>query len=1621
MLQRVSLEILEDRTLPSISTTSALIAAIHSANSSGTSTTLTLAPGVLFNFVAADNSADGGNALPVITGNITIVGNNDILVRTGTDPYRLFDVATQGALTLQNLTLQGGLASFGGALYSAGTLNLNGVTVKNNTAQGSNGESGRGPAPSGNGGSGTDGIGGGLYVALGSVSLTNDILSSNTALGGNGGDSVNGYTGQTQAKTFSGGFGGSGGEAAGGGLYVASAGGLVFLGNDTFSGNQALGGSGGKGGNGYFAGAGGAGGGAAGGAIDVTTEGSITLSNDSFFNNAALGGPGGQGGSAGNGGFGGDGGFSGNGVSGGLAVSAGGDITLSNDTFAGNLAHGGDGGAGGKGGDGRSANGGPGGFGGGAANGVGGGLAVSAAGNINLSNDTLSGNTAQGGDAGRGGLGGKGASTTFGGFNGGTGGGGGSGGSALGGGLFVGSGTIYLTNDTVASNSARGGYGGSGGDGGDGGFGSIGVSPGAGGRGGAGGDGGAAEGGGFFVPAVDVASALANSLIAENGPVAGTGVPGGLGGHPGGSSSRASGGASGSDGNASGPDVSGSVLSSDHDLIGDPSGSSGFSTANGDILSPPFVGLDPNGLQNNGGPTQTIALVSSSAAIDRGDDNALGLPATDQRGFARIVGSAVDIGAFEFGATPVTANVVISGSTHFSGDAGGLITYTLTVRNKSASAQSNVSVADSMPADATLVSWTTASSWNRSAPPAGSSSGTVTAWIGSLAANCTAMFALVVRVSAATAVGTVISNTVSLAPAAAGSSSGTNSVSFNTAVLSAPTIQVDASGHLLIMGDGAGNQITLGVGTSGGVFVNFNGTLFPFGPGQVSSIEVETASDGGALETVLATPAAVPLTINAGGSGDAVAAGNQAGTVSSILGPLAVNGQGTTRFTVFDQGSTTVQTYTLTASTVTRSGGFAATYANVGSLMVNGASAPLITTYDIEGTAAGTPVVLNGGTGQDDFDVTPTGQDLDTLASLLTLNGGGGHNFLTVDDAAAPVAESFTVSPTSLSRSGSAGIRLSGMLSAEVQGGGHGNNFAVPSLLGTASFSLFVDCGSGGDTVSVGNATSGLDSLQDFLAVTDNFDLSTLVLDDRASSVTGRPYTIFGSEVLWGQHQLDYAGVGSLVLDVGSGRGDRVTYEESAAATTVNAGIGGDTVQTNGAVGLIGPGPLTINGVANTNTMFLALDQSATPETYTLTATPTGGEVLARSGGLVATCNTVHSLVIQGGNGGDQFKEIDPATTLVTCHGGSGINSLSATEGVGHFTGWAITGPGSGRAGGRITFTGMHDLVGTSSVDNFVFSPGGSIAGSIAGGSGPLGNILSYANEPGPVTVNMQTGAAPQIAGGAAGGFSGITIFQGSTSSANTLIGLNANTTWTLKAANGGAGIAGSYAFIFSGFQNLVGGAGLDVFTFTAGGSLSGSLNGGAAPVQQGNWLDYSALATPVTVNLQTGSATGVAGGVSNFQNVHGGNGGNTLTGNSQGNILIGGTGADTLTGGTGASLLIGGQGSDQVTGGSGNDILIGDAITFDAMLPRDEDALMAILAEWQSSDSYAVRFRDIDTGTGGGLNGTARLNFGTSVKDDGAADTVTAALSAKALNWFFQGAGDTLVNVQTSEHINNT
>ncbi|MGH7172762.1 MAG: choice-of-anchor Q domain-containing protein [Gemmataceae bacterium] len=305
---RPQLERLEDRLVPAATTpatvvvpptttftvaagdTATLIADIETANASGLATTINLTRGT-YDFMSANNNTFGPNALPAITGDITINGNGAVLMRDPSlgqsTPFRLLYVSggevastaggvatgqTIGSLTLNNLTLEGGLAEggdsgtgggglgAGGAIFNQGILALSEVTVAQNTALG---------GTSGNGLS-TDG---------GNVTATTSLPASLGTFGAGG----NGVTATTKGGiTYNTGGGGAGGFGGGGG----AGGGTTYTSKGGTKTSKAGAGGFGAGSGTTKSGSGGLG---AGGGI-FNMYGTLTITNSTLANNIAQGG-----------------------------------------------------------------------------------------------------------------------------------------------------------------------------------------------------------------------------------------------------------------------------------------------------------------------------------------------------------------------------------------------------------------------------------------------------------------------------------------------------------------------------------------------------------------------------------------------------------------------------------------------------------------------------------------------------------------------------------------------------------------------------------------------------------------------------------------------------------------------------------------------------------------------------------------------------------------------------------------------------------------------------------------------------------------------------------------------------------------------------------------------------------------------------------------------------------------------------------------------------------------------------------------------------------------------------------------------------------------------------------
>jgi hypothetical protein len=212
----------------------------------------------------------------------------------------------------------GGNGGFGGAGGFAG----NGI--HGNGAQGGNGGNAGAGGAGGNGGNagdaalGGNGLGGGIYLAAGTVSLVQGSFSRSSALGGPGGGGGAGGLGADGSAGGAGGAGASGGNFGGishGDLpHLRSAGPVIspqtLFGAGGHGGNGGDGGSGGAGGNGGRAGRPGSGGNGEGGDVYVVTGHSLSLKGTTLVG-IAMGGMAGAIGALGAGGSGGAGGAAG--------------------------------------------------------------------------------------------------------------------------------------------------------------------------------------------------------------------------------------------------------------------------------------------------------------------------------------------------------------------------------------------------------------------------------------------------------------------------------------------------------------------------------------------------------------------------------------------------------------------------------------------------------------------------------------------------------------------------------------------------------------------------------------------------------------------------------------------------------------------------------------------------------------------------------------------------------------------------------------------------------------------------------------------------------------------------------------------------------------------------------------------------------------------------------------------------------------------------------------------------------------------------------------------------------------------------------------------------------------
>ncbi len=291
-----------------------------------------------------------------------------------------------------------------------------------------------------------------------------------------------------------------------------------------------------------------------------------------------------------------------------------------------------------------------------------------------------------------------------------------------------------------------------------------------------------------------------------------------------------------------------------------------------------------------------------------------------------------------------------------------------------------------------------------------------------------------------------------------------------------------------------------------------------------------------------------------------------------------------------------------------------------------------------------------------------------------------------------------------------------------------------------------------------------------------------------------------------------------------------------------------------------------------------------------------------------------------GGSGNDELTGNEVSNVLTgnggndTLHGGGAGDDLQGGNGTDVLNGNAGNDTMDGGDGADSIIGGIGDdlIIGNTGAETLDGSPGGT-------------DYLLYDLATTQVIVRLwnNTVSGDPVAAGdtilnfeAARGGSGNDILQGN-HLANTLIGNPGNDT---LAGNGGD----DSLYGNAGLDSIIGGFGDD---WIAGGTGADFLDGSPG---DSDTLDYRLATAGVNVNLWSNAVSGdpeaTGDTISNFENVAGGAGNDTLTGNHLGNSLHGQGGNDTLNGSGGNDTLYGGLGADSMIGGNGNDLLLSGA-----------------------------------------------------------------------------------------------
>lgn len=434
---------------------------------------------------------------------------------------------------------------------------------------------------------------------------------------------------------------------------------------------------------------------------------------------------------------------------------------------------------------------------------------------------------------------------------------------------------------------------------------------------------------------------------------------------------------------------------------------------------------------------------------------------------------------------------------------------------------------------------------------------------------------------------------------------------------------------------------------------------------QFFTTELMTLEASGGNNNVAIDASSLPTQINVDGNAgaDTFNIAQAGGSLDAIDGVMTLTGgAGTDTAVFFDSSSNDVDSYFIQGTLVATSGmDSLPTLNSMEGITLHAANGN--NTIDVETTAAGVPITVNGNGGNDTLRVTfPTGR-LENAPAAITFDGGIGTDTGSIWDDFSNDNATYTITSGNVAHSGFGGFNYNATVENVNLNADSGNSsFNVNATL--AGPTLTLSGLAGNDTFTIGNGDIDGQILGNVTIVGGVGASDTVVMNDTTDGIGSDIYTIqsasirkfFGGTTSWNT-------TSEFVNVNGSGNSDLYEILGSTAGVllTINGGNGNDQFQLApiGAGNLETlPGAIVVNGQGGTNDTVTLHDSGSTASDSCTIAN--GLVTHSGFGGLMYA--TLEGVTLNAASGANTIDISTTASAPVTVNAANGTDTINVNE-----------------------------------------------------------------------------------------------------------------------------------------------------------------------------------------------------------------------------------------------------------------------------------------------------------------------------------------------------------------------